>query len=70
MGLAFMIGGIIVGFWALWVAWKVTKAGGVPPYQDNTTNYPPETAQERFERSAEMTAQEYKAQWPFPGDKP
>ena len=55
MGLAFIIGGIVVGFWALWVAWKVTKAGGYPPYQDSMTRDPePPT----------------NPHWPFPGERP
>ena len=54
MGLAFIIVGILVGFWALWVAWETSKAGGVPPYQDSITREPqPPTVN---------------PQWPFPGD--
>lgn len=76
MGLAFIICGIGVGFWALWVAWKVTKAGGVQPYQDSQLvqcgcNHDCRQGRDCdcYERSCNMTVQEYD-NWPFPKERP
>ena len=49
----------LVAVWAVWVAWEVNKAGGYPPYQDNTTKCNKTCDQDR----------EYDT-WPFPRSKP
>ena len=41
---------------ATWVAWEVTKAGGCPPYHDNTEDMGVQLDQ--------------KDTWPFPKDRP
>lgn len=65
---------VVVAIWAVWVAYQINKAGGYPPYQDSTVKCNQNCNQGRdcdcYQRSCDMTVQEYDAQWPFPKDKP
>lgn len=64
----------IVALWAAWTAYEVNKAGGYQPYKDNTSGCNQNCRQGRdcdcYERSCDMSVQEYDAQWPFPRSKP
>ena len=74
MGLGIIISMLVIAAWAGWVAYQVSKAGGYPPYQDNTTKCNQDCRQGRncdcYQLSCDMTAEEYAAQWPFPVNKP
>lgn len=76
MGIAVLFFMSIVAVWAAWTAYEVNKAGGYPPYQDNTMRCKQDCRQGRecdcYQRSCDMTVKEYKeatAAWPFPVEK-
>lgn len=61
----------VIAVWAAWVAYEVSKAGGYPPYQDSCNQNCKQGREcECYERSCNMTAEEYNAQWPFPKARP
>lgn len=47
---------IVVAVFAVWTAYQINKAGGYPPYQDNTQDMNIKLDQDDH--------------WPFPKDKP
>jgi hypothetical protein len=75
MGLAFIIGIIVIASWAFWVAYVVNKEGGYPLSSNGeptvkTVRCNQNCNQGRdcdcFQRSCDMTVKEYYAHWPFP----
>lgn len=67
MGMAIICAVVIIALGAMWVSYV---SRDIPPHVVYKKDYSEHGVQEAYERSCNMTVQEYDAQWPFPRNPP